>query len=107
MASKYTVPNERGNHEYTKLLRTEVESTIGIMEKTAESFHIRGEKIGLGEQLALKIKEDAEQFKTLARENKKKQMWENYKMIVIGCIVTAVLSLIVVIILFFFNDSKD
>lgn len=107
MASKCTVANERGSQEYTKLLRTEVESTIGIIEKNAENFKIRGEKIGLGEQLAMKIEEDAERFKVLARENKKKQMWENYRMIIIGCTVIALLSLLVLIVLFFFNDSND
>ena len=107
MASKCTIPNERGSQEYTKLLRTEVESTIGIMEKNTESFKKRGDLLGLGEQITLKIKEGAETFRTLARENKKKQMWENYKMMVICGSTIAVLSLFVVIVLLFMNDTTD
>ena len=107
MASKCTVANERGSQEYTNLLRTEVESTIGIMEQNAKNFEKRGGKLGLGEIQIIKIEEDAKRFKDLARENKNKQMWKNYRMIIIGCTVIAVLSLLVLIVLFFFNDSKD
>ena len=107
MSLKCTIPNERGSQEYTKLLLTEVESTIGIMEKNTEVIKKRGDILDVGEIITSTIKKDAEIFRTLAKENKKKQMWENYKMMVIGCTSIAVLSLLVVIVLFFFNDTKD
>ena len=107
MASKCTVANERGSQEYTKLLRTEVESTIGIMEQNTKIIETRGKNIGLGEIQLGKIEEDAKRFKDLARENKNKQMWKNYRMIIIGCTVIAVLSLLVLFVSFFFDDSND
>ena len=107
MASKCTIPNERGSHEYTKLLRTEVEGTIGVMEKNAEALQTRGEKTEKLIEIADIIKQEAKQFKILAKENKKKHMWENYKMIVIGCVSITVISSLVAIVLFFFNDNND
>ena len=107
MASKCTIANEKGSHEYNKLLRTEVEGTIKIMENNAEAIQERGEKTEKLNILADVIKGEAKQFKNLARENKKKHMWENYKMIVIGCVSITVLSLLVAIVLFFFNDNGD
>ena len=99
MASQTKIPNEKGNQEYTQLLRKEVNETLDIMERNVDILNERGNKIGIGEETVLKIKEDAEQFKKLAAENKKKQMWENHKMtmIIIACISVAVICIIVLI----------
>ena len=107
MASKCTIPNERGSHEYTKLLRTEVQSTVEIMEKNAKELEKRGEKTNRLKEVFLKIEQDAKQFQDLARENKRKQMWENYKMIVIGCVSITVISSLVALLLFFFKENED
>ena len=107
MASKCTIPNERGSHEYAKLLRTDVEDTTEIMEKNVIAIEKRGEKTQKLIEIADIIKQEAKQFKNLAKENKNKQMWENYKMIVIGCVSITVLSLLVAIVLFFFHDNDD
>ena len=99
MASKSTIPNEMGGQEYTKLLRAEVNETLDIMERNVDSLKERENKISIGEETALKIKEDAEQFKKLASENKKKFMWQNYKMtIIIACVSIAVICIIILII---------
>ena len=50
---------------------------------------LKTEKLNI---LADVIKGEAKQFKNLARENKKKHMWENYKMIVIGCVSITIIS---------------
>ena len=107
MASKCTIPNERSSHEYAKLLRTEVEGTTKIMEKNVKAIETRGEKTEELKEVFLKIENDAKQFRDSARENKRKQMWENYKMIVISCISITVISLLVAILLFFSNDNED
>ena len=99
MASKSTIPNEKGSQEYTKLLRDEVNETLDIMERNVEGLKEREHKISIGEETALKIKEDAEQFKKLAAETKKKFMWQNYKMtIIVACVSLAVICTIILII---------
>ena len=105
MSSKSTIPNEKGSQEYTKLLRDEVNETLDIMERNVEGLKEREHKISIGEETALKIKEDAEQFKKLASENKKKFMWQNYKMtIIIACVCIAVICIIC---LLYTSDAAD
>ena len=101
MASKSTIPNEKGSQEYTKLLRDEVNETLDIMERNVDILEERNIKIGIGEETVLKIKEDAEQFKKLAAENKKKFMWQSYKMtIIISCVSIALVICIIILIVF-------
>ena len=103
MASRNKVANDRGSKEYTTLLRTEVDDVIGKMEANVSKLNERGSKIGIGEETVLKIKEDAKTFKELALENKKKHMWENFKMTALICISIGLICILVLIIMFY-ND---
>ena len=107
MASQTTVANESGSEEYTKLLRHQVDDVLNVMEDNVKSLSERGDKLGIGEETVLKMKEDAEQFKNLAKEAKKKYMWENYKMIVIACIIIAVLCLVAAMAVYYTSEDVE
>ena len=51
------------------------------------------------------IEQGAETFRELALENKKKHMWENYKMIIIGSILIGIICIIALISIF--NTSEE
>ena len=96
MASETTGPND-GGEERVKLLRDQVKDVLIVMEGNVKSLDERGSKIGYFEDTANKLKEDAEKFKHLANENKRKQMWENRKMIIILCIALVIIIMLVII----------
>ena len=97
MASKITVANDRGSQEYTKLLRQEVDEVLDVMSHNVEQTQKRGTLINIQEENIVEMKEKAQKFKELALENKKKYMWENYKMIVIGSIIIGIICIIALI----------
>ena len=105
MASKITVANDRGSQEYTKLLREETNDVLDVMKKNVDNIEKRGTKLNKQEETIVEMKEKAEKFKDLALENKKKYMWENYKMIVIGSIIIGVICIIALISIF--NTSEE
>ena len=101
-----TVPNEKGDEEYTKLLRNQVDDVLLVMEDNVKKVQERGDKMQIGEETVLKMKEDAENFKKLAHETKKKYMWENYKMIVVVCLSIAAICLVAAIVMYY-NTEED
>ena len=105
MASKTTVANDRGSQEYTKLLRQEVDEVIDVMSHNVEQTQKRGTILNVQEENIVEMKERAQKFQELALENKKKYMWENYKMIVIGGIIIGVICIIALISIF--NTTEE
>ena len=100
MASKITVANDRGSQEYTKLLRQEVDEVLDVMSHNVEQTQKRGTLLNMQEENIVEMKEKAQKFKELALENKKKYMWENYKMIVIGSIIIGIICIVALISIF-------
>ena len=100
MAHKTTVANDRGSQEYTKLLRDETNEVLDIMETNVKDIEKRGSLLNKQEENIGEIKKKAEQFKDLALENKKKYMWENYKMIIIGGIIIGIICIVALISIF-------
>ena len=100
MASKITVANDRGSQEYTKLLREETNDVLDVMKKNVDNIEKRGTKLNKQEETIVEMKEKAEKFKDLALENKKKYMWENYKMIIIGGIIIGIICIVALISIF-------
>ena len=100
MAHKITVANDRGSQEYTKLLRQEVNEVLDVMDKNVENIEKRGSLLNIQEENIEEMKKKAEQFKDLALENKKKYMWENYKMIIIGGIIIGIICIVALISIF-------
>ena len=105
MASKITVANDRGSQEYTKLLRQEVDEFLDVMSNNVEQTQKRGTILNMQEENIVEMKEKAQKFKELALENKKKYMWENYKMIVIGSIIIGIICIIALISIF--NTTEE
>ena len=105
MASKITVANDRGSQEYTKLLRQEVDEVLDVMSHNVEQTQKRGTILNIQEENIVEMKEKAQKFQELALENKKKYMWENYKMIVIGSIIIGIICIIALISIF--NTTEE
>ena len=105
MASKITVANDRGSQEYTKLLRQEVDEVLDVMSHNVEQTQKRGTLLNMQEENIVEMKEKAQKFKEVALENKKKYMWENYKMIVIGSIIIGIICIIALISIF--NTTEE
>ena len=105
MASKITVANDRGSQEYTKLLRQEVDEVLDVMSNNVEQTQKRGTLLNIQEENIVEMKEKAQKFKEVALENKKKYMWENYKMIVIGSIIIGIICIIALISIF--NTTEE
>ena len=100
MAHKITVANDRGSQEYTTLLRDETNEVLDIMETNVKDIEKRGSLLNKQEENIGEIKKKAVQFKDLALENKKKYMWENYKMIIIGGIIIGIICIVALISIF-------
>ena len=105
MAHKITVANDRGSQEYTKLLRQEVDEVLDVMSHNVEQTKKRGTLLDMQDENIVEMKEKAQKFKELALENKKKYMWENYKMIIIGSIIIGIICIIALISIF--NTTEE
>ena len=105
MASKITVANDRGGQEYTKLLRQEVDEVLDVMSHNVEQTQKRGAILNIQEENIVEMKEKAQKFQELALENKKKYMWENCKMIIIGGIIIGIICIIALISIF--NTTEE
>ena len=105
MSFKKTVANDRGGQEYAKLLREKVEVVVDAMKDNVEKAKKRGTLINDIEEEIEDIEQGAETFRELALENKKKHMWENYKMIIIGIILIGIICIVALISIF--NTSEE
>ena len=70
------------------------------METNVKDIEKRGSLLNKQEENIGEIKKKAVQFKDLALENKKKYMWENYKMIIIGGIIIGIICIVALISIF-------
>ena len=106
MATKTNLPN-KGSEEHVELLRHQVYDVLSVMESNVKALSEREAKIdGLLEH-GEKIEKDAKLFKTLANENKKKQMWANYKFMVILCIVLLIVIIVVIVAYYYGSDDSN